>query len=67
MEGKVPGEEEQQIRPRTRAGGSWGGRGGSGTAGGSTGRRGATGVKERDGNLFHPVPLEYTRENPPIR
>ena len=56
VEGKVPGEEEQQIRPRTGAGGSRGGRDGSGTAGGGTGRRGATGVEERDVNLFHPVP-----------
>ena len=63
MEGRVPGEEEQQIRPRTGAGGSWGGRDGSGTAGGGTGRRGVTGVEERDGCLFHPVPLEYMCEN----
>ena len=67
MEGKVPREEEQQIRPRTGAGGSWSGRGGSGTAGGGTGRRGATGVEERDGNLFHPVPWSFMCENRSIR
>ena len=63
MWGKVPGEEEQQIRPRTRAGGSRSGQDGSRQAGGSTGRRGAIGVEERDGYLFHPVPLEYMCEN----
>ena len=36
VEGKVPGEEEQQIRPRTGAGGSRSGRDGSGKAGGGT-------------------------------
>ena len=63
VEGKVPGEEEQQIRPRTGAGGSRSGRDGSGKAGGGTRMRGATGVEERDGCLVHPVPLEYMCEN----
>ena len=44
--GKVPGEEEQQIRSRTGAGGSQSGRDGSGKAGGGTGVRGTAVVEE---------------------
>ena len=47
MEGKVPGEEEQQIRPRTGAGGSQSGRDGLGKVGGSIGVTGTAGVEER--------------------
>ena len=65
MEGKVPGEEEQQIRPRTGAGGSQIDRDGSGKAGGGTGVRGATVMEEREEYLFHPVPCSLCAKAAP--